>query len=589
MRFCRFWHIMNMSGFCRTELIKKEGSLLQSAEMCAPLRLFSWLGSCGCSVLMLFPRFFALICRGFVHLLRSFARICCRGLRRFRSFLFQPIRLRGEVARTVQTQWRRSRGKSVGGKIAALLRCIGTVLFHDHGIAVSVFRIAVPLFCCGFLFSVVSYGMSMEYGISVRFNGAEIGVISDEADYEQAEQIVRRRLSYTENRPDFSFEREFRVTTDRSTVRLLAPELADNMLRSAAIELIDGWGVYRGKTFLGAVSDKQPIEDALTQQLSEYQISLSEDADEVFYPEELTYEKGVYLRENLTDPDDLIRSLTAVQETTRTFTAGDDDSVYSVALRFSTTAERIRELNPELTDIVPPSARVKVPVLKREYPISYRRTVSLLSFVDYDTIRTETNRISAGKEEVLQRGVKGERRNTVQITFTDGAESSRELLRSEILSLPVDEEIGVGTYTPQPFSKQTRLTGSGKFAWPLNGGYISDVFISNRNHRGLDIAAPGGTEIYAAEDGVVTVATMSGSYGNYVKLDHGDGYETLYAHCSVLLVTPEQEVTRGQVIALVGTTGHSTGNHLHFEVRLNGLNFDPADFLRVNADEEDEP
>ena len=63
------------------------------------------------------------------------------------------------------------------------------------------------------------------------------------------------------------------------------------------------------------------------------------------------------------------------------------------------------------------------------------------------------------------------------------------------------------------------------------------------------------------------------------------GYETLYAHCSVLLVSPEQEVTRGQVIALVGTTGHSTGNHLHFEVRLNGLNYNPADYLRVNVDD----
>ena len=565
------------------------GVLLQSAEMCAPLRLISWLGNCGCSALMLFPRFFAWAGRGILRLIRCLIHSCGKALHRFRSLLFQPIRLRSEVAKTARRQWLNGRGKPLSGRIAAFLQSVGTVLFHDHGIAVSVFRIAVPLFCCGFLFSVVSYGMRMDYGIAVTFNGAEIGVISDEEDYEQAEQIVRRRLSYTDNRPDFSFAREFRVTTDSDAVRLLPAELADRMLRSAAVELIEGWGVYRGKMFLGAVSDKQPLEDALMQQLSDYQASLKEDVDEVFYPEELTYEKGVYLRENLTAPDELIRTLTAVRETTRTFTAGSDDSVYSVALRFSTTPERIRALNPQLTDLVPPSGRVTVPVLQRDYPISYRRTVSLLSFVDFDTRRIETNRLSAGKEKVFQHGVKGERRNTVQITFTDGEESGRELLGTEILSLPVDEEIGVGTYTPEPFSKETKLYGTGQFAWPVNGGYISDVFISNRNHRGLDIAAPGGTEIYAAEDGVVTAATMSGSYGNYVKIDHRTGYETLYAHCSVLLVTLEQEVTRGQMIALVGTTGHSTGNHLHFEVRINGMNYNPADYLRVNADDRDNP
>lgn len=552
----------------------------------APIRLLSWLGSCGCSVLMLFSRVFAAIGRGILHLIRAVLHGCRAAFRRIRVILFQPIRLRGEVAKAVQSQWQSGREKSLTGKIAVLFRCIGTVLFDEHGIFVSVFRIAVPLFCCCFLFSVISYGINMDYGIVVTFNGAEIGVISEEADYEQAEQIVRRRLSYTEKRPDFSFQRAFRVTTDHSAVRLLPAELADMMLRSASVELMDGWGVYCGTDFLGAVTDQQPIEDALMKQLSDYQASLTEDADEVFYPEKITYEKGVFLRENMTDPADVIRKLTAAEEKIKTYVVPNEESVYSVALRFSATPERIRTLNPDLSDIYPQYTRISVPVQVREYPISYRITVTMRSFVDYDVIRTETNRISAGKEKVLRRGVKGERRNTIQITFTDGAESGRELIRSEILSLPVDEEIGVGTYTPQPFSKETRLAGTGQFAWPVNGGYISDVFISNRNHRGLDIAAPGGTEIYAAEDGVVTVATMSGSYGNYVKIEHnGTGYETLYAHCSVLLVSPEQEVTRGQVIALVGTTGHSTGNHLHFEVRLNGLNYNPADYLRVNVDD----
>ena len=584
--------LVQINGVCAilsdTEynLTRKGGILLLNTNrQPAPLRLLSWLGQCGCDVLMLFPRCFAAAGRGILHFLRDLRHGCGRVLRLIGGILLKPFRLRLAVAHSAESQLRQGRkSDSRGAKVCAVLRMLGTVLFSEHGIVVSLFRFAVPLVCCGFLWSVVRYGKSIDYGIEVSFNGAAIGIISEEEDYELAEQIVRRRLSYTDEDIAFSFRREFRLTEDTETPRLLPGDLADRMLRSAAIELTDGWGVSRGDTFLGAVSDIKPIETALQEQLSRYQESLSFDADEVFYPEEITYEKGVFLKSNLTEPERIAAELTKVSYGTRTYTAAAGESVYSAAMRFSTTPEHLRELNPDLPDSIPIATRITVPTEERALPISYRRTLRLTAFVDYDVIRTETNRLNAGTEKVLRRGIKGERSNTVQITYTDGEESGRELLDSQILSLPVDEELGIGTYAPQPFSKETQFNGTGQFAWPLNGGYISDVFISNRTHRGIDIAAPGGTEIYAAEDGVVTTATLSGSYGNYVKLDHGDGYETLYAHCSLLLVEPGQEVTRGQVIALVGTTGHSTGNHLHFEVRRDGLNFNPADYLRVNVD-----
>lgn len=97
-------------------------------------------------------------------------------------------------------------------------------------------------------------------------------------------------------------------------------------------------------------------------------------------------------------------------------------------------------------------------------------------------------------------------------------------------------------------------------------------------HGGTDIAAPGGTPILAAADGIVTAANSTdswgGSYGYHVKLDHGNGQETLYAHCSSICVTVGQEVAQGEVIGYVGTTGASTGNHLHFEVRVGGERVD---------------
>ena len=100
-----------------------------------------------------------------------------------------------------------------------------------------------------------------------------------------------------------------------------------------------------------------------------------------------------------------------------------------------------------------------------------------------------------------------------------------------------------------------------------------------RFHAGVDIAAPGGTPIRAAADGTVTQAGWNGGYGNYTCLAHTDGLSTCYAHQSQILVAAGQKVRRGQVIGRVGTTGNSTGNHLHFEVRRNGTPVDPTAYL----------
>lgn len=123
---------------------------------------------------------------------------------------------------------------------------------------------------------------------------------------------------------------------------------------------------------------------------------------------------------------------------------------------------------------------------------------------------------------------------------------------------------------------------SGNWYWPLPGRYSLSSLFGGRilwgrydNHTGTDIPAPSGTPIYAAQDGIVTTVNRNknaSSYGYYCIISHGNGYATLYAHqCQVPPVTEGQTVKKGQVIGYVGTTGNSSGNHLHFELRVNGV------------------
>ena len=128
----------------------------------------------------------------------------------------------------------------------------------------------------------------------------------------------------------------------------------------------------------------------------------------------------------------------------------------------------------------------------------------------------------------------------------------------------------------------------GAFTWPVPSSYrvtsdygprVSPTAGASSNHKGIDIGAPYGSNIVAAADGKVTTVKYSSSAGNYVMLSHGGGLYTVYMHCSSTAVTVGQEVAAGDVIAYVGSTGISTGNHLHFGVSLNGSYVSPWNYL----------
>ena len=134
-----------------------------------------------------------------------------------------------------------------------------------------------------------------------------------------------------------------------------------------------------------------------------------------------------------------------------------------------------------------------------------------------------------------------------------------------------------------------RKYDGGMFTWPAPsytrisddfGPRIHPTLGVRMQHNGIDLAAPGGSPILAAYNGTVVAAAYSASMGNYVMIDHGDGLYTIYMHASALSVSKGQEVTAGQTIGAVGTTGRSTGNHLHFGVRLNGSYVSPWNYLK---------
>ena len=215
---------------------------------------------------------------------------------------------------------------------------------------------------------------------------------------------------------------------------------------------------------------------------------------------------------------------------------------------------------------------------------------------ELQTSRNEQAEVQAGLEEQMRaletnRSSQYSLLQQIAASESEAAAEAKELADSEA---KINKELKEAErkYAAQiaALNSQANMT-SGNWYWPLPGRYkISSLFggridpINGRpdNHTGTDIPAPGGTPIYAAQNGVVTTVNANryaSSYGYYCIINHGNGYATLYAHQNQVPIVKEgQTVQKGQVIGYVGTTGRSTGNHLHFELRVNGVR---GDVLRL--------
>ena len=177
-------------------------------------------------------------------------------------------------------------------------------------------------------------------------------------------------------------------------------------------------------------------------------------------------------------------------------------------------------------------------------------------------------------ENTIEEGKWGEKKVKKKVTFINGKESESEIISESVLKEAESTKIYKGIKNP--------INSNMAFlAHPTRGGVITSVFgeKSRGGHRGVDIAVPSGTPIGAACDGVVSFVGYDDIYGNMVKIKHDDNTETLYAHASYILTELGKEVKKGETIAKVGSTGRSTGPHLHLELIYKGNPINPVDYI----------
>lgn len=254
----------------------------------------------------------------------------------------------------------------------------------------------------------------------------------------------------------------------------------------------------------------------------------------------------------------------------------EGETVNSIAKEFNVSPSDIKDMETGET-VSKAESGSRVRIQKKIDPL---KVITIEKGTTTETIPFETEEKQSAdlyKDEtyVQQEGADGRQAITGTITKENGKEIKRDISKKEVIKEPVKKIVLIGT------KERPKTDPTGTFATPIRGASITSEFGARwgRMHEGIDYGAATGTPIYASDGGTVTLAGVYGGYGNCVEIKHSGGYSTRYGHMSRFAVSQGEKVYQGQVIGYVGNTGRSTGSHLHFEVRLNGVAQNPRNYV----------
>lgn len=453
-------------------------------------------------------------------------------------------------------------------------------IWGKRGAFVVAFNYTAPIICIVFLFNLVGFASNVNYVVNVSFDGVVVGYVENENIYDDAEEIMQNRITYMDGNSLVELSPTLSVERSNDNDTLNAYELADILLKHTNVEVEDAYGLYIDHQFYGAVLDKKPIEDTLDSLLDKYRENKD---DEVSFAQKIDFAPGLYVSESIQDADAIIAEITKMEQENAYYTVKEGDAPTSIADNLDIPYKELKALNPDIEENLLIGRKL---LINREKPfldVNVTRTEKYNTSIKYETIEVKDSNKYKGVKTVINDGKKGKAQITAKVTYTNGYETNRTVLDKKVVSEPVAKKVSVGTRDPLPnVPHSTASAGTKMFIWPAGGGYVSSPYgyRGGSVHKGLDIAAPYGTPIYAGASGtVISSGWHYNGYGKQILIDHGGGVVTRYAHCSSISVTAGEKVIQGQYIGAIGSTGNSSGNHLHFEVLIGNSHQNPVNYI----------
>ncbi|MBS1464300.1 MAG: peptidoglycan DD-metalloendopeptidase family protein [Oscillibacter sp.] len=416
-------------------------------------------------------------------------------------------------------------------------------------------------------------------GTTVSYDGQVLGRLASKSEAETVrkdlESITSRTLgeTYTIDDSLLQYDSGWMLRQDIEDKAVYEDQLSDE------IGLVtSAYCLYINDVRIGAT----PYEGALEELLDQLQKAASdEDTISCEFAEDVEIRQEYVPTSEIMNLGYIAELLYSTKTAEVTYEVKKGDTWSQIAAKNDMTSAELLALNPgyninklQIGEVLTLSASVPyltMTVVKQE---------RYLDDVSYNIEYTDSADLYQGDYKVTSKGEYGKADVMAKATYVNGEETERTILSSVTLKEPVTE------YRLRGTKVRPTWMPTGSFRWPTSGR-ISSYFggrkspggIGSTNHKGIDIAVPRGTPIYAADGGTVTYSGWMSGYGYLVQIDHDNGYVTWYGHNSSLTVSVGQHVYKGQQVARAGSTGNSTGNHCHFEVRYNGVAKNPLNYL----------
>ncbi len=428
--------------------------------------------------------------------------------------------------------------------------------------------------CVAILVCVSINALDFSLGYEVLVDGENIGIVTDKDVVFDAIKDVKADVSkYLGENVTYEKEPAFvrRLVSDK---KLADKSAIKKELLSNIETMVEGWAIYvDGQAVLG-VAEREAAEWVLEKYMQkQVGTKITEDMS-VDFCEKTDVKREFLSIAMLKTPDEAVNILSGNTKEIGTYVIKNNDTLWDIASKFGTSVERLLAINDNLSDNIKEGLEIRVEEAVPLLSVRTVQTVSSVEDVPYKIEKINDNTIYENTTVVAQKGVKGSAKIQAKVTKINGVEKSKEILASETITQPIAQIEKIGT------KARPKTTGSGSFVKPSYGS-LSSRYGSRwgRRHNGIDIAGSYNSNIKAADGGVVTYAGWMSGYGNYVVINHENGYQTAYGHCASLCVKKGARVAKGEVIAKMGNTGRSTGTHLHFEVKKNGVFVNPLSFV----------
>ncbi len=493
---------------------------------------------------------------------------------------FQFIREGFSIARA-----RISEAKKLGyGRVLKeYVTVTGKSFVRHKGFVFSILNIVAPIGAIILLGATVRFWTGLNYGLILAYDGKEVAAIQNEKVFEEASEMVSQRMVHdtADNNININVTPTFKLEIVDENSFLAVNSVCDKIIQQSNGIIEEASGLYVNGELIGAVKSSADLRYMLQNVLNAAKGSdKSATAD---FAQDVETINGLFPTTTIMTTESMNKVITGTSQSAVTYTVKEGDTVTSIAKANHTTIAELNKINNnQLGDNLMPGDLINLEVAVPMMNVQLIKTLAYEVPLSYKTVTVKDDSQYTDYSKMRTAGINGTQKCVDKVYYVNGVEQKRDIISRTIIVPSTDKVVITGTKKRPQYSGAG--VSSGDLMWPVPSLHMITTYFTWRwgsFHTGIDISGGSayGRTIVAADGGTVVSAGWSNGYGNCVKISHGGGLQTLYGHASKILVSPGQRVSKGQAIALVGSTGNSTGPHCHFEVIKNGTKVNPLSYV----------